>query len=361
MPDAGATPAVYSPRPTISIDGVEQTALRDGLVGLLVEETSAGLYRCEATFGNWGPQSSGVGYLFFDRQMLDFGKTIKIVAGAGDANGVIFRGRITGIEGRYPRERAPEILVLAEDRLQDLRMTRRTRTFEQVSDATLFQQVASPYGLTAVVDASGPTYPVVAQVNQSDLAFLRERARGVDAELWVEDTTLHVQARASRSAGTVTLTYGEGLHELSVLADLAEQATGFTVSGWDVAAKQAVQYRAAEAALAGELGADQGGATLLSQAIGTRDQQIVHLLPRTAQEAQALAEAAYRRTARRFVVAEGTAEGDARVVVGARLTLANLGPMFESGPYYVSRVRHTFDQLSGYLTHFTAERAGIGR
>jgi Bacteriophage probable baseplate hub protein len=361
MPDAGATPAIYSARPTIWIDGSEQPGLRDGLSGLLVEETSSGLYRCEATFGNWGPKDGAVGYLYFDRTLLDFGKTIKIAAGGGQAAGVIFQGRITGIEGRFPRERAPEILVLAEDRLQDLRMTRRTRTFEQVDDAALFQQIASQHGLQADVDAPGPTYQVVAQVNQSDLAFLRERARGVDAELWVEDTIMHVQARARRRARDLTLTYREGLHELSVLADLAEQASGFTVSGWDVAAKQGVQFRAAESALAGELNGDQGGSAVLSQSMGVRDQQIVHLLPRTSQEAQALAEASYRRAARRFVVGEGTAEGDARIRVGARLTLENLGPLFQRGPYYVSRARHTFDLMLGYLTQFKAERAGIGR
>lgn len=360
MPDAGATPAVYSARPTIWVDGLEQLQLSEGLVGLLVEETSAGLCRCEATFGNWGPRDGAVGFLYFDRQLLEFGKTIKIAAGGGDAAGVIFQGRITGIEGRFPRARPPEVLVLAEDRLQDLRMTRRTRTFEQVTDADLFQQVASQHGLSASVDVSGPLHPVVAQVNQSDLAFLRDRARVVDAELWVEGDTLHAQARSRRRSRDVTLTYGQGLHEFSVLADLADQASGFTVSGWDVASKQAVQFRATQGALGGELNGSVGGSSVLTQAIGARDQQMVHLLPRTLEEAQALAEAAYRRVARRFVVGEGTATGDARIGVGTMLTLENLGPMFRHGPYYVSRTRHTFDLAAGYLTQFTAERAGIG-
>src|SRR5690606_31118178 len=97
--------------------------------------------------------------------------------GAGEAAGTIFEGRITALEGRFAGSRPPELLVMAEDRLQDLRMTRRTRTFEQVSDADVIRQVAQAHGLQADVSVSGPTHRVVAQVNQSDLALARERAR----------------------------------------------------------------------------------------------------------------------------------------------------------------------------------------
>ena len=76
--------------------------------------------------------------------------------------------------------------MLAEDRFQDLRMVRRSRTFEDVSDRDVIEQIAGEHGLTTDVDLDGPTYRVLAQVNQSDLAFLRERARAVDAELWLD-------------------------------------------------------------------------------------------------------------------------------------------------------------------------------
>jgi phage protein D len=256
--------------------------------------------------------------------------------------------------------RPPEILIKAEDRLQDLRMTRRTRTFENVSDADLFQQVASQQGLQATVDASGPTYPVVAQVNQSDLAFLRERARAVDAELWVDDTQLSVISRSKRQTNAFTLTYGQGLFDFTCMADLADQATGFTVSGWDVTAKQALSYRATTAALGGELNGDLAGSAILQQAIGQREQQVVHQLPFTTQETQALAEAQYRRWARRFVTGTGVADGDGRIQVGTNLTLKGLGTLFE-GTFYVTAARHLFNPKTGYRTWFAVERPGIGQ
>jgi len=358
MPDIGVAPANYAARPTFELGGTPQPALSDGLQELLVEDTVAGLCRCEATFANWGPKNGATDFLYFDRQIIDFGKSLKITIGGGDASGVVFQGRIMGMEGRYLRSRPPELLVLAEDRLQDLRLTRRSRTFENLSDSDLFQQVASQYGLQTNIDVNGPTYRTLAQINQSDLAFLRERARAIDAELWIDDNTLNAQSRNRRETDDVTLTFGHGLLEFSVLADIAGQSGGFVVSGWDVSGKQAISYRATDSVLAGELNGDLSGSNVLTTAIGTHDQQIVHDLPFTQQEAQAIAESEYRHAARRFVTGSGVAEGDARLRVGTKLTVQATGTMF-GGNYYITKVKHVFDGIGGYRTQFSVERTGI--
>jgi uncharacterized protein len=360
MPDAGQAPSVYGSRPVLTVGGQTQTLLGDRLLGLAVAENVEGLYHAELTIANFDHINQGFGFQYFDRQLLDFGKPITIQMGAGTAAQTIFSGTITAMEGRFPHVRPPEILIKAEDRLQDLRMTRRTRTFENISDADLFQQIASQQGLQAHVDASGPTYPVLAQVNQSDLAFARERARAVDAELWVSDKQLNVVSRSKRQANAVTLTYGQGLFEFTCMADLADQATGFTVSGWDVSGKQMLSYRATGSTLGGELNGDLGGSAALQQAIGQREQQVVHQLPFTSQETQALAEAQYRRWARRFVTGTGVADGDGRIQVGTNLTLKGLGTLFE-GNFYVTAARHVFDPKTGYRTWFSVERPGIGQ
>jgi phage protein D len=360
MPDAGQLPSTYSSRPLFTVGGQKQNLLSDRLLELLVEENVEGLYRAEATFANFDQSAHGFDYIYFDRQILDFGKQLSIDMGAGVASTTVFEGRLMAIEGRFPHKRPPEILFMAEDRLQDLRMTRRTRTFENLSDADLFRQVASQQGLQANVDVSGPTHNVLAQVNQSDLAFLRERARAVDAELWLDGATLNAVMRSKRKANEVTITYGQGLLEFTAFADMAEQATGFSVTGWDVESKQSIKYRATSSALGGELNGDLGGSAILQQAIGQRDQQVVHTLPFSQQEAQALAEAHYRRWARRFVTGVGLADGDGRIQVGTSLTLKSIGPLF-NGKYFVTAVRHMFDAANGYRTWFTVERPGIGK
>src|SRR5262245_20139676 len=105
-----ATPALtglYGARPTFEVDGQLNVDLSEGLTSLLVEETTEGLTRCEAAFSNWGAGADG-GFRYFDRQVLDFGKGLKIRAGEGDKEAQIFDGRITALEAVFAQLRAPQ-------------------------------------------------------------------------------------------------------------------------------------------------------------------------------------------------------------------------------------------------------------
>src|SRR5918911_1077603 len=158
MPDALDT-GLRSSRPSVLVGGEENGPLGGGLLRLVVVEDTAGLYRCEARFGNWGPVNNTTDFLYFDRRTLDFGKDFQIKS----AGKTLFDGKITAIEASFPEGQAAEISVLAED------------------------------GFQAGVEVSGPTHKVLAQVNQSDLAFMRERARSIEAELWIESGRLNVK------------------------------------------------------------------------------------------------------------------------------------------------------------------------
>lgn len=342
-------------RPTFLVEGEEQSALAVNLLSLLIAEHTAGLYRCEALFANWGPRDGRTDFLFFDRALLDFGKQITVRLGQD----TLFEGRVTGMEGRFPEGRPPEIVILVEDRLQDLRMTRRTRAFADASDADVFRRIAGDHGLSADVNLSGPTHRLLAQVNQSDLAFLRERARVNDIELWVDGRNLRARAHSGRNGGRLELSYGDQLREFTVLADLAGQCTGVTVGGWDVAGKQALAAEAGESAISGELNGLRSGASLLREAFGQRKETLAHIVPLAQPEAQAAADAYFRLSARRFVVGQGYAQTRAGLRVGAVVELSRLGPLFD-GAYYLTEVRHVFDSARGIRTEFTAERPGLG-
>jgi hypothetical protein len=342
-------------RPTFAIGGQDRPALASGLLTLSVSERMDGLYRCETTFGNWGDKQGALDYLYFDRAVLEFGKAFVVKVGSA----TVFDGAVTALEGQFPSGRGPEVTVLAEDRLQDLRMTRRTRTFENISDADLMRRIAGDHGLTPSIDLSGPTHKVLAQVDQSDLAFLRERARAIGAELWVDGRTLNAKPRASRQGTTVALAYRVELTTFSAVADLAHQRTSLTVSGWDVSGKAAITHEASDSVVSGELEGGSSGATVLRGAFGERKESVAHGVPMTAQEAQNAAEAAYRLRARRFVAGHGTVLGAAGVRVGGIVDLRGLGPLF-SGKYYVTEVQVLYDG-AGLRTEFFAERPGLGR
>ena len=360
MPDAGVRTGIVAARPAFVVDGEVQPGLGDDLLALRVEETTEGLYACEATFANWGATGNGaVGFLYFERGPLDFGAELRIDASGGDAVETVFEGRVTALESHLLGAHPPSLVLCAEDRLQDLRMTRRTRTFEDVGDRDVAEQMAQDHSLRADIDVDGPTYRVLAQVNQSDLAFLRDRARSIDAEVWIDGETLRMQARARRDAGDLTLTFGEGLRTFTGRADLAHQQTAFAVSGWDVQAKASIEETATETAIQGELNGGRSGAAVLQEALGARTQQMVHTVPLSTDEARAVAEASFRQHARRFVEVEAETEGDARLRVGARLEFVGVGGPFAGRGYTITRALHTFDGRDGYRTRLTAQRPFI--
>jgi uncharacterized protein len=353
---AAAPASIRIARPSILVAGENQPVLAEGLASLQVIETVEGLFRCEALVGNWGTKNNSLGFLYFDRQLLDFGKAFAVRIDRD----TVFDGRIMGLEAHFPDGRPPRLTVLAEDRFQDLRMTRRTRSFANISDADLMRQIAGDHGLQADVELPGPSHRVLTQVNQSDLAFLRERARELDARLWIGDGDLRVRRNGEPGGEVIDLTYGGGLREFSVLADLAEQRTAVIVSGWDVAGKSELRHEATSDAIRPELDGGQSGAEVLGGALGPRKETFVRTVPLTSQETQTTAEALFREQARRFVRGRGVAEADGRLRVGRRVNLRGLGPLF-SGKYDLVEVRHLFDGRRGIRTEIEVERPGLGQ
>jgi len=350
---------VYVSTPTISLAGEADDSLAQNLLSLTVEETIVGLSWCEARFNNFGFRNGSAGYLYLGRDVLDFGKQFGVKLGTAEEGRQVFTGKISALQADYPRNDPAQLLVFAEDGFQDLRLTRRTRTFEDATTAAVAQQLAGDHGLTPRIDLDGPSRKVVAQVNQSDLAFLRGLARSDDGEVWLDGSDLHVARRPDRDAGTVELAYGGRLMSFSVRADLADQCTEVGVCGWDVAGKEAIEETAEVSALGGELGSDTSGSSILSQAFGDRKERVVRGAPLATNQARSLARAMYLERARRFVCGTGTTDGTPTVRVGGRVSLSGLGAMLD-GTYYVSRARHRFDVEEGYRTELDVERAGIG-
>jgi uncharacterized protein len=343
-------------RPAVFVGGQEVPELNPELQNMIIAENTTGLYRCEARFGNWGSVNNKSDFLFFDRKILDFGKDFQIKLGTDS----LFQGKIMALEGNFGEGKSPEISVLAEDRFQDLRMNRRTRTFTDMSDSDVINQIATDHGLSPSVDLNGPTYKVLAQVNQSDLAFIRERARSVDAEVWMDGSTLNAKSHTSRNGADLKMSYGNELREFTVLADLAMQRTSVAVNGWDVSSKSALQYEATDSVISSELNGDTSGVSILQTALGARKEAIAHTVPLNNDEAQNEAEAFFKMSARRFVVGHGVATTKPTLRVGTKVELAELGPLF-NGKYYVVGVKHIFDTAKGLRSEFRAERLGIGK
>src|SRR5262245_46562578 len=98
MADSGTDTRLRDSRPTFCVAGRDESSLAGAVLELANLESTEGLDRCEATFGNWGPRGGGTDFLYFDRQTLEFGKRFQVKLG----DGVLFDGRITALEARFP-------------------------------------------------------------------------------------------------------------------------------------------------------------------------------------------------------------------------------------------------------------------
>ena len=346
--------------PVFEIDDDVKADLARDIVRLEIEETTAGLKTMTAYLVAQG-RANGSGdqeQLYLDGSVVDFGKKISVVLGATPAAHKVFSGWISGLEANFQEGKDPEVVVFAEDKLMKLRMTRRMKTYENMSDADIASAIAAEHGLTPAVDADGPTYDVVQQWNQSDLAFLRERAREIQAEIWVEDETLHFKSRSKRTATELTLVQGNHLVSVRARADLAHQRTKVKVSGYDATQREQIDEEAGGDAIQAEVSEGMTGPAVLERAFGERVSYRVREAPLKSGEASDRARAEMLRRARAFVTVVATTRGSADMVVGSKLKLEGTGHPFEGSGYYVTRVCHTYDS-SGFRTHFEAERATI--
>ena len=359
MPESPlSSPALYTARPTVRVNGSDQPRVAGLLIAMEMTEQEDGLSTLELKLTNWASNpAGGADFAFEDETVLKLGDAIAIYTGEESAPTEIFRGKVTALEAAFPEDGPPTLTALAEDALQQARCARRTKTYENQTVADIAQSIAGNLGLTPQITALSQNCGTQVQFNESDLAFLRRLLVRYDGDLQVVGTELHVSPRGQVRRGGVTLQLRSQLRRATVLADLAHQVSEITVTGWDAQGGQRITGRSS-GAQSGP-GAGRTGASLLSSALGRRSHQISHLALLDSSEASAVADAACDERQRRFVTLEGVAEGNPAIRVGTHVTIEGLSPRCNN-TYYVVRSRHRYDLARGYETDFTAECGFLG-
>jgi phage protein D len=345
-------------RPTIRVDGREHERTTELLLAMNLVEQEGGMSALELRFSNWASSASGAAELAFeDEELLRFGATIAIYGGDEGTPRELFRGKITSFELELSQDAPPELVVFAEDALQRARMARKTQLHEDVSVADVAGTVARNAQLRPVVtgfsDNIGPQW----QQNESDLAFLRRLLARYDGDLQVVGEELQVSPRSEVRRDELTLQMFSQLTRARITADLAHQASEVTVSGWDPERASKISVSSRGNALGP--GAGRRGSALLEEAIGQRAEHIGHVPVLSESEARLIADASYDQRARRFVILEGTTDGNASLRVGTSVRIEGASSRFDN-TFYVTKACHRYDQKRGYLTDFTAECAYLG-
>lgn len=361
MPEASLSQsAIYSARPTLRIAGAEDVRVTELLTAMKMEESEGGMSTLELRFNNWVSTSDGgrAELAFNSDSTLTLGADLSVYTGDASTPREIFRGKVSALEMVCNFGKPPELVVLAEDALTAARRGRRSKIYEQMSVADLVNAVAGNLNLQPGVDGLTSPTDTWAQINETDLAFLRRVLSRFDADLQIVGSNLQVSARKDASRSTIDLVLYNQLARVRITADLADQVTGVTVAGWNAKDGSAVKGEASSLTNAGP-GAGKSGLDWAQDVFSTRSEHLAGFAVSSDDEATAVATAAMDQRTRRFVCAEGTAEGNAQLRVGAKVALSGISPQYDN-TYYVVHARHLFDMAQGYRTEFRAECAYLG-
>lgn len=348
-----------STRPTVRVDGQSLPLLSANLVRMKMYETLGGMSSLELSVTDILSYADGTsGYGATAASPLKLGASIKVFVGDTRTPQEIFDGGITAIEAEAGPDTPPIFTILAEDRLFTARRSRRTRTFEKMSPADVMRAISADHGLTLDVDdkLSSPVTNYF-QNNETDLAFMRRILARVDGDMQVVGTRLQVRKRAGTPRNKISLDLGVGLIRGRFTADLAEQATEVGVASFDPGSGTPV----AALATSGDLGPGAGltGPVFMAKLFTKVRASAGHMEPMTSSEADDAARALYGQRARRFVRADGTAQGNGAIRIGTQISFTGMNPFFNND-YLVIEATHRFDLASGYLTDFLAETAFLG-
>src|SRR5262249_48075595 len=242
-----------------------------------------------------------------DASLFDPGSVVEIQMGYVEALETVMVGEITGLELSFPERARALLTVRGQDRLHRFRRGRRTRSYLQVKDSGVAEQLAGDLGLGHDVEDSREVHPYLLQLNQTDIDFLLTRARAIGYELLVDDRTLHFRKRKNDRGKTVTLTFSHGLLTFYAYLSTADQVSEVTVRGWDPKARQALVGRARPADVTGKMQGSEVGPAAAQRLFGTRVRTIVDQPVTTQNEADLLARGVLNEMALGYIVGEGTA------------------------------------------------------
>ena len=340
------------PRVVVDVDGTKLGDPKDG----------ASLLRVEVRHELDRPSSVVVDTADLDDESLEWidgdlaqeGRPLTIQMGPGETVGTVFVGEVIGLDLEISPDDAPRVSIRGYDRLHRLARARKTRAFVGQRDSQIAEAVCGDHGLRLAGPDSKLVHDYVMQREQTDLAFLLARARGLGFVVRVEDKELYFGPRdlAGSPAGAAKL--GVNLLSLRGSTSVLGQVGTITARGWDPATQKAIAVEVAHTALASTMGGKQSGAKLADAAFKAAKSAVLDLEVAVEDAAKLAAAAELEERALGHVVCSGRMLGAPTLRPGHVLTVGGFTGRF-AGDYWITSVVHLFDR-DGFTTEFEGRR-----
>ncbi len=290
---------------------------------------------------------SDLGLEWIDHASLAVGTELEVLIGEDDDRKRVGIGEIVALELEQ-RPGTSRVVIQAFDRSHRLHRGRHVRTFQEMSDGDIVSRIASDAGLQTDIDGADAQHDYLIQDNQTDYAFLAERALLTGLELSVDDETIRFR-KPEPEGEPVELAWDSGLLSFSVRMSAADQVSEVEVRGWDPKQKEAISSTVSDSDTAPDNGVDAG--QIRSSAFGQATALMTDLPVRDTSEAEALGHAALDHVTSGIVRADGVAHGDPAIRAGSRVKVTGFGERL-SGTYDVTSTIHSIVPGVGYETRF---------
>lgn len=267
-----------------------------------------------------------------------------------EVNKLVFNGEITSIDSHFTERTQAPIVVRCYDDSQRLHRGRFNRSFLNMTDSDIVRKIASENGVElGIIDPSGPPHEYLFQQNQSNMAFLRQRAELIGFELFFKDNQLHF--RKPVPGEVLQLEWLREIHSFRARVTSTEQVREVEVRGWDYMQKRPIVSKATVANVVTKTDSGQGRDHSGSFDSMPPPRMIVVDKPTFSErEASAIAQSVCNELGGQYVTADAKAEGNPDVRPGQVINLQDLGP--HTGEYYVTEARHIYSERI-YTTEFS--------
>ncbi len=275
------------------------------------------------------------------KDLLQIGKTVKIGFSSSTTDskdfdekneGSLIEGEITAIETHFSEKSQAPVIVRGYDTMHRLHRGQYNRSFQNVTDSDVVKKIAEEAGIPIeTLDKSGEPHDYLFQENQTNMAFLRERASRIGFELFNQDGKLHF--RKPKPGDELALKWLKNLSSFRVRVSSAEQVKEVEVRAWDYGEKRAIvsTKRTDEVITKTDNGKGSDSSTKFNGKPSTPKRIVVDRPVFNPKEADAIAQAVCNELSGQFVCADAKAEGNPKIRPGRVVKLEGMGQ--HSGKY----------------------------
>lgn len=340
----------------IQINGADVPGdLASDVISVTVQEDLGALSMFSIDVHNWNQHTLQLSWS--EHRSVVLGAEVKLWLGYVDRLTEVMTGEITSLEPAFHRGEPPRLTIRGLDHGHRLQRGHKTRSFAKLKDSEIARQLATDNGLSARVVDSKVKLDHVVQHNQTDWAFLSERADRIGYLVRIDGRTLHFGPPRLTGPTKATLRLSEEVRTFR--ARLANRLLDDRrrVTGWDVKRKQEIVGVAGAGKVSG-LGPGTSGLGAGAKAYGAATVSDVSAGPSSPAEADLMAAGQLQAGSLQVISGEVECEGMPNLHAGDLVRIAEAGRHF-SGTYLVAGVTHTTDQNRGYRTRLAVRRNTI--